>query len=64
MAQQITENIQRSDKRYYGELIDKDRTQSKALGCNQAFSGNLSMPIKDAFDIVSLKFSIAMERSL
>src|SRR5437667_3090516 len=34
-----------------GELINKDCAQSKALGSHQAFGGNLSMPIKDAFEM-------------
>ncbi|MGB8347859.1 MAG: hypothetical protein WCD86_23470 [Ktedonobacteraceae bacterium] len=32
-------------------MIDQDGSQSEALGGKQAFGGNLSMSIKDAFEV-------------
>ena len=34
-----------------GQLIDKDGSQGKALGSEQAFGGNLSMSVKDALEV-------------
>ncbi len=35
-----------------GQLVDKDGPQGKALGSQQAFGGNLAMPIKDALEML------------
>ena len=33
-------------------MVDKDRTESEALGVEQAFSGHLAMPVEDAFEML------------
>jgi len=44
-------------------LRDKDGPERKALGGDETLGGNLSLPIKDAFEML-MKIFMAMERSL